>query len=138
MWTIEHTHATTASAADLWRLWSDVATWPDWNGDVTTATIDGPFAAGSTIAMTLGSGDVIPLTLTAVEPGTAFVDEATLDGVTVRTEHSVQVAGQPGCRLVCAVTVTGEVPDEVLAEVGTGVAADIPSNLAALAAAAEG
>jgi len=34
MWTIEHSIETTASPEAIWRLWSEVATWPDWNGDI--------------------------------------------------------------------------------------------------------
>ena len=33
MWTCEHTIDTTASPAALWKLYSDVSTWPTWHGD---------------------------------------------------------------------------------------------------------
>jgi hypothetical protein len=52
MWTIEHGIETTASPQAIWSLWSEVATWPDWNGDIARIEISGPFAVGSTIAMT--------------------------------------------------------------------------------------
>jgi len=29
MWTTEHSIETTASPEAIWRLWSEVATWPD-------------------------------------------------------------------------------------------------------------
>ena len=52
MWTNEQSIETTASPEAIWRLWSDVAGWTEWNADIEHIEISGPFAAGSTISMT--------------------------------------------------------------------------------------
>ena len=63
---------TTASPESVWRLWSDVRTWPGWNPDVEAVNIDGPFAAGTTGSMTTKAGGTHAVTLTDVQPGRSF------------------------------------------------------------------
>jgi hypothetical protein len=61
MWTNEHSIETAASPDAIWRLWSDVAGWPEWNADIEHIEISGPFAPGSTITMTPIGQDPIEL-----------------------------------------------------------------------------
>src|ERR1700730_7745908 len=63
---------TTASPERVWRLWSDVGTWPTWNPDVEAVSIDGAFAAGTTGKMTTKAGGTHAITLTDVRPGRSF------------------------------------------------------------------
>jgi uncharacterized protein YndB with AHSA1/START domain len=132
MWQYEYAQTTGAPAERVWALWADVSGWTRWNPDVRAAELDGPFAPGSGITMTLGSGDVVPLRIVAVEPGLGFADEATLDGVTLRTEHRAEPLTGGGARVVYATTVTGAAPAEVLAEIGAAVTADFPETVAGL------
>jgi len=134
MWEYEHVETTEVPAEAIWRAWADVPGWREWNPDVTAAEVDGAFEAGSMISMSLGSGDVVPLRLVDVVPGERFVDEATLDGITVRTVHRVERQPGGGSRVGYATQVTGEVPAEVLAEVGGAITADFPQTVAALLA----
>jgi hypothetical protein len=87
MWTIEHSIATTASPEAIWRLWSEVATWPDWNGDIARIEISGPFAVGSTISVTPIGEDTVELRIADVSEPDLFVDEAGLGNAVVRTVH---------------------------------------------------
>ena len=128
---------TAVPAAAIWALWADVPGWAAWNPDVATASIDGPFVPGAAIAMTVQSGDVIDLVLVDVEPGVAFTDEASMDGIVLRTEHRIEPAGAPGgCRVLYDMTASGSAPPDVLEEVRTTVSADFPETLAALLRAA--
>ena len=52
MWEYEHSAETTAAPQVVWRLWSDVAGWPQWNNGIEKITVDGPFAVGTTFTMT--------------------------------------------------------------------------------------
>jgi hypothetical protein len=61
-----------ASAERVWRIWSDVATWPRWNPDVVSISIEGPFASGTPGQMTTKAGGRHPITLEAVQPGRSF------------------------------------------------------------------
>jgi hypothetical protein len=137
MWTCEHGIETTADATRIWDLWHDVAGWSGWNAGVADAELIGPFAAGSTIVMTLPEGEVVPLTLDAVEVGVRFVDVAAINGLIVRTEHRLEPIGGTGrLRVVYALTVTGEAPADVLEEVGRAVSGDFPDVIASLLATA--
>ena len=33
---------TAASPAEVWRVWSDVDHWPEWNPDMKESRLDGP------------------------------------------------------------------------------------------------
>jgi hypothetical protein len=52
MWTTEDSVETSAGPEQIWRLWADVARWPEWNGDIERIELNGEFAAGSRILMT--------------------------------------------------------------------------------------
>src|SRR5947209_5731486 len=52
MWTTEHSIEASVDAQAIWRAWADVPGWPKWNGDIEHVELTGPFATGSTIAMT--------------------------------------------------------------------------------------
>jgi uncharacterized protein YndB with AHSA1/START domain len=66
------TIGTSASPERVWRLWSDVGTWPAWNPDVEAVAIDGAFATGTTGSMTTKAGGTHPITLTDVRPRRSF------------------------------------------------------------------
>ena len=52
MWSTEHSIETTVTPNAIWRAWADVEHWPEWNADIEQIALNGPFATGSTIAMT--------------------------------------------------------------------------------------
>ena len=47
MWSTEHSVETKAAPEAVWRVWSDVERWPEWNADLERADLSGPFAAGA-------------------------------------------------------------------------------------------
>ena len=56
MATNERSVETTASPQAAWKIWSDASTWPEWNPDVQSMTLTGPFAAGTTGTMKTKQG----------------------------------------------------------------------------------
>jgi uncharacterized protein YndB with AHSA1/START domain len=137
MWTNEQSIETTASPEAIWRLWSDVAGWPEWNADIEHIEISGPFAAGSTISMTPVGQDPVELRIAeAVEPD-LFVDEAELADVVVRTVHRVEPLEGDRNRVIYRMEISGPAADSVGPEIGPQISADFPETLAALAQQAE-
>jgi uncharacterized protein YndB with AHSA1/START domain len=137
MWTNEQSIETTASPEAVWRLWSDVAGWPEWNADIEHIEISGPFAAGSTITMTpAGQGAVELRIAEAVEPH-MFVDEADLGDVVVRTIHRVERLSAERHRVLYRMEISGPAADGVGPELGPQISGDFPETLAALAERAE-
>jgi uncharacterized protein YndB with AHSA1/START domain len=136
MWTTEHARETAAAAEAVWRIWTDVPAWPEWNADLERAELSGPFAAGSTITMIPHDQDQIELRIAeAVEPE-RFVDEAEFGGVIVRTTHRIEQWGDRN-RVVYAMEITGPEADNLGPQVGPEISADFPQVLAALLERAE-
>jgi hypothetical protein len=68
----ERSLQTEASPEAIWRIWSDVSTWPQWNPDVTAISLEGPFASGTTGSMTTRAGGTHGIRLTDVQPNSGF------------------------------------------------------------------
>src|SRR5256714_14268326 len=90
MWEYEHSRETTATPDALWRRWSDMAGWPQWNAGIEKLEIDGPFAVGTTFTMTPPGEEPIKMRLTEIVPGERFTDEADGGDFVVRTEHRLE------------------------------------------------
>src|SRR5262249_46291468 len=60
---------TNASPDRVWRIWSDVGTWPSWNPDVLSVAIQGPFVTAARGQMTTKGGARHDSALRAVDRG---------------------------------------------------------------------
>lgn len=101
---------TTASPDKVWRIWSDMSTWGQWNPNVTSMDWTGGFVSGSTGVMNTPSGqhhkmqlvDVNPpqsfALLTSVVPGTRFRFNCRVEpvGGKSRVSQTVEVGGPLG------------------------------------------
>ena len=130
MWTTEHTLETGATREQIWRAWSDVPRWPEWNADLGHAELAGSFAAGSRITMTPHADEPIELLIAdALEPE-LFVDEARLGDTVVRTIHRVEAVDRDRRRVVYRMEIDG--PDGET--IGPAISGDFPRVLAGLVA----
>jgi len=137
MWVAEHTIETTASPEAVWRQWSDVVGWPEWNRDIERIELVGPFAAGGRITMTPAGQEPIELRIAeAVEPE-QFVDVADLGEIIVRTIHRVERLGQGRARVTYRMEISGAAADTLGPQIGPEISGDFPQVLAALAERAE-
>src|SRR4029077_4085887 len=73
----ERSVETKAIPQTAWKLWSDTSTWPEWNPDMQSMTLNGPFAVGTTGTMKTKQGTRAIL-LTEVVPGQSFRLETTV------------------------------------------------------------
>jgi uncharacterized protein YndB with AHSA1/START domain len=138
MWEYEHGLETSAPPEAIWKLWADVDGWGRWNGDIERVTLSGPFAEGSEIAMTPRGQDTVRLRLAEVRENELFVDEATFDGVVLRTSHELRPRDGGRTRVVYRMQITGPNVDVIGPELGPAITADFPDTIAALVALAEG
>jgi uncharacterized protein YndB with AHSA1/START domain len=132
MWVYEHIIETSAAPEAIWRLWTDVEHWGDWNADIEKIEISGPFAAGARITMTPAGQDPVELSVAELTEGEAFVDEARFDDLVLRTTHRVD-----GTRVTYRMEITGPGADDVGPQIGPGITADWPETMAALSRLAE-
>ena len=65
----------TASPDRVWKIWSDMSTWGDWNLNVSTMDWTGGFVQGSEGVMNTRAGQHHKMKLLEVQPGRSFVLE---------------------------------------------------------------
>src|SRR5205807_10535912 len=68
---------TSASPAAVWRVWSDVNHWPEWNPDMNESRLDGPLKLGATGMINTKSGGKHDVVVTQYEEGRSFELEST-------------------------------------------------------------
>jgi uncharacterized protein YndB with AHSA1/START domain len=138
MWEYEHTVETPAAPDVVWRLWSDIAAWPQWNEGIEKITVDGPFAVGTAFTMTPPGDEPVQMRLARIVPGELFTDEMDAGDFTVRTVHRLEPAAGGRTRIIYRTEISGPAADQVGPQLGPAITADFPQVLAALAALAEG
>ena len=137
MWEYQHSVETTATPEVLWRHWSRIAEWPQWNAGIEKIEVDGPFAVGTVFTMTPPGGDHFQMRLTEVVPGKLFTDEMDAGDFVVRTVHLLEQAAAGRTRVVYRTEITGPAADQVGPQLGPAITADFPDVLAALVKLAE-
>ena len=137
MWASEHSVETSAAPEQIWRLWADVAGWPEWNGDIEQIELVGAFAAGGTILMTPIGDEPVELRITAAVEPELFIDEADLGEIVVRTIHRVERIDHDRVRVMYRMEITGPSADTLGPQIGPEISADFPQVLAGLLARAE-
>jgi hypothetical protein len=90
----ERSVETSATPQTVWKIWSDTPTWQEWNPDVQSMTLNGPFAAGTTGTMVTKQG-TRQVQLTEVVPGRSFRLETTVIPLT-RFAFECKVDGGSG------------------------------------------
>jgi len=137
MWEYEYSLDTAATPDTLWRYWSDLTTWPQWNDGIEKIAVNGPFAAGTIFTMTPPEGDPITLRLVEIVPGELFTDEMNADNFTVRTTHRLEQTAAGITRITYRTEITGPAADQVGPQLGPAITADFPEVLATLVELAE-
>lgn len=133
----ERSVETNASPQAAWKIWSDTSTWQDWNPDVQSMTLNGPFAAGTTGTMKTKQG-TRAITLTEVVPGQSFRLETTVIPLT-RFAFECRVSPGPGGKTTISqsITVGGPLGGVVGGMMGRQIADTFPALLQGLAKKAE-
>jgi hypothetical protein len=68
---------TTAPVEKVWRVWSDVNHWPEWNPDMKESRLDGTLKLGATGMIDTRSGGKHDVVVTQFEEGRSFELEST-------------------------------------------------------------
>jgi hypothetical protein len=85
---------TTANPQQVWRVWSDVNTWPEWNPDMKESRLDGPLKLGTTGMINTRSGGKHDVVVTYFEDGKSFELESTaLPGTKMAIRASIAPNG---------------------------------------------
>lgn len=101
-----HSATTRAVPAEVWAWYADVTRWPQYEGGIRSVRLHGPFASGTRGRVVLANGASAGLRLKDVHEDSGFTDVQRLRGVTVTTEHRLDVVGG-ATRITHTVTVGG-------------------------------
>lgn len=102
---IQHVLETSASPAEVWKLWSEVEGWPSWQDGLHGARLEGPLKAGTRGRLKVPGGSR-RFRVLAVEEGTrlcwevrGFLRRATVEYLLEPTEM--------GCRITHRIEIVG-------------------------------
>ena len=133
--TFEHsrTVTTSATAHDVWALWSDPGSWHCWDPSVESVAMEGHFAEGAAGTMVLTGGVEVPVFLELVEPGARYLDRLEMGELRIHIDHVVKDADE-GAEVTVSTFVSGPGAEDI----GPMVTADAPKAMETLCAMAEG
>lgn len=133
----ERSRQTSARPETVWRLWTDPKTWPEWNPDVESMTMEGPFARGSKALMRTHAGRSHRMQVTALEPGREFhLETSPIPGTTFTFACRVTPSAQ-GSSISQGLTMRGPLSIVMSPLAGERIAESFRRLLDGLAAAAE-
>ncbi|PPJ24393.1 hypothetical protein C5E45_26675 [Nocardia nova] len=133
---IASAHAiSTAAPADFFAVWSDMATWPEWNADTEWVRLDGPFVEGATGTLKPKGGPKVAFVIEKLN-GEEFVDVSRLFGARLIFAHHV-VETAAGTEVSVTISMTGPLRRLWSALMGGGLADSVHRDLAALVETAE-
>lgn len=73
-----HTLSTSAPPSAVWRLWTDVSTWPEWDTELKAARLDTPFALGAAGTLVPRTGPPSVFRITELTPKQSYTFTTTL------------------------------------------------------------
>jgi len=129
---------TSASPEKVWRVWSDMSTWGEWNPNVSTMDWSGGFVTGSTGVMNTRAGQHHKMQLVDVQPGRAFaLLTAVVPGTSFRFNCRIEPSSNGKTRVGQTVEVHGPLGPVLGGVLGPQVAKDFGTLLENLARKAE-
>jgi uncharacterized protein YndB with AHSA1/START domain len=88
-WEQERSLMFPASREAIWAVWSDAEHWADWNSGVRSASLDGPFAAGTNGRLRPASGPTGSIEIVELEPNVCWITITRLPGAQFQLEHRI-------------------------------------------------
>jgi hypothetical protein len=96
-----------ADPAMVWRIWTDVARWPEWDASKEIAQMDGDFQAGTSGWVKKHNALGGTFAITSVEPGRRWISESPLPLGRVIFDHIIEPLPDGQLRVVKGVQVEG-------------------------------
>ena len=90
---------TSATPERVWRVWSDVNSWPEWNPDMKESRLDGPLQIGTRGMINTRSGGKHDVIVTQFEDGKSFELESTALPMTRMAIRATVTAAAAGTRV---------------------------------------
>jgi uncharacterized protein YndB with AHSA1/START domain len=121
-----------ADPAEVWKVWTDVARWPEWDVSKEIARLDGPFQPGVSGWAKQRGNLGGSFTITAVDDGRRWVTECPVPMGKVVFDHLLEPVAGGRVRVVKRVEVQGGLFTSLLRVVAPKMRREIAGSLAAL------
>ena len=120
-----------AEPAEVWKVWTDVERWPEWDVSKEIARLDGPFQPGVSGWAKQRGNLGGSFTITAVDDGRRWVTECPIPLGKVVFDHLLEPAAEGHVRVVKKVEVYGGF-GSLLRLIAPKMRRDVTQSLAAL------
>jgi uncharacterized protein YndB with AHSA1/START domain len=121
-----------AQPAEVWKLWTDVDRWPEWDVSKEIARLDGPFQPGISGWAKQRGNLGGSFTIIAVDDGRRWVTECPIPMGKVVFDHVLEPIAEGRVRVVKKVEVQGGLGSVLLRLVAPKMRREISESLAAL------
>ncbi|MHB1612187.1 MAG: SRPBCC family protein [Sulfobacillus sp.] len=134
MWAFEHTITTPAGLTAIWNLYSDITTWTEWDQGISHASLDGPFAVGTSGLLQPQGQTALPFQLTEVDPLQGFSDVTDIPGtgIQIHFTHRLEQV-EEGTKVTHSVSITSSSANELISHLGPDLTRGIPHTMERLA-----
>lgn len=115
----------------IWRLWTDVNNWPNWDKELEYCKMDGSFTVGSHFLLKPIKGPKVKITLSEVISDKKFTDYTKFPGAIMYDAHELEETAN-GLRITSTITVKGIFSFIWVNLVAKNVAKSVPKQMDAL------
>lgn len=116
---------------DIWRIWVDVNSWPQWHGDLDYCKMDGPFVLGNHFMLKPKGAAAVKIEITKLEEGRRFTDCTTFFGAKMYDTHEIEETKE-GLMLTNTLVVKGPLTFLWVKLVAQHVADSVPQEIETL------
>lgn len=120
----------------IYAIYTEVSQWHTWDPDTRSASLNGPFAAGSQGRLEPSQGRPITMTLTDVQPNRCFAVVGGIPGFSMRFEHELTSVAT-GTEAIHRVSFSGPLRFVLGPLIGAQVRKGLPITMRSLKAHAE-
>ena len=109
MYSLELDATLNVAHAAVWQTWTDISSFPDWDPREEEATLNGPFAVGSTVHSKQRGNPGGEATIVAIEDGHRWTVAKPLPGGRLVIDHRLEPVGEQYVRVVKRYDVYGPI-----------------------------
>lgn len=135
MWTTRHTAITDAPRAAVWAALRAQLDGRSLGPGTDRFELHGPLAVGTDLSVTTDDGQVFAARVVELVEGAVYADRALFDGLELTFRHTLSPAGD-GTEVTYTLQIDGDGADQAGPDLGPQIAADFPTAIDALVAAA--
>jgi hypothetical protein len=129
---------TTASAENVWQVWTNVKEWPNWDSDVASCTMQGEFKQGAKATLKPTSGPQVTVEITSCVAHKSFVSTSYLPcWTTLVFDHQIRQVQGDKLKITHHVELKGCLAPLFYCILGRSIQKGLPQALQNLAGRAE-